>query len=84
MPNLNEITKFREDLKNIAHEDEITTRWGERVYDELPLPNPREVPDIDLDSLLPATEPDQPAASADAVDTSSETLSSAQQATQSA
>ena len=54
MPNLNEITKFREDLKNIAHEDEITARWGERVYDELPLPDPAEVPDIDLDALLPA------------------------------
>jgi len=60
MPNLNEITKFREELKNIAHEDQITARWGERVYDELPLPNPTEVPDVDLDALLPATEPEKP------------------------
>ena len=60
MPNLNEITKFREELKNIAHEDQITARWGERVYDELPLPDPAEVPDIDLDALLPA-EAEKPA-----------------------
>ena len=57
MPNLNEITKFREDLKNIAHEDAVTARWGERVYDELPLPDPAEVPDIDLDALLPTEKP---------------------------
>ena len=74
MPNLNEITKFRDELKNIAHEDQITAQWGERVYDELPLPDPKEVPDIDLDTLLPATEPEQTAASAGAVDKSSESL----------
>ena len=56
MPNLTEITKFREELKNIAHEDQVIARWGERVYDELPLPDPAEVPDIDLDALLPTTE----------------------------
>ena len=56
MPNLNEITKFREELKNIAHEDEVTARWGERVYDELPPPDPAEVPDIDLDALLSSAE----------------------------
>ena len=82
MPNLNEITKFREDLKNIAHEDEITARWGERVYDELPLPDQGEVPDIDLDALLPATEPEQTADAADAVDKSSESMSASQQATE--
>lgn len=60
MPNLNEITKFREELKNIAHEDQIAARWGERVYDELPLPDPAEVPDVDIDALLPTTETDKP------------------------
>ena len=60
MPNLNEITKFREELKNIAHEDQIAARWGERVYDELPLPDPAEVPDVDLDALLPTTETEKP------------------------
>ena len=60
MPNLNEIIKFREELKNIAHEDQITARWGERVYDELPPPDPAEVPDIDLDALLSAAEPEKP------------------------
>ena len=80
MPNLNEITKFREDLKNIAHEDQITARWGERVYDELPPPDQGEVPDIDLDTLLPATEPEQTAATADADDKSSESMSASQQA----
>mgnify|MGYP001644120187 CR=1 FL=1 len=82
MPNLNEITKFREELKNIAHEDEITARWGERVYDELPLPDQGEVPDIDLDALLPATEPEQTAEAADTVDKSSEAMSASQQATE--
>jgi len=61
MPNLNEIAKFREELKNIANEDKITASWGERVYDELPPPDPAEVPDIDLDALLPATESGTPA-----------------------
>ncbi|UTC58411.1 tetratricopeptide repeat protein [Treponema sp. OMZ 305] len=83
MPNLNEITKFREDLKKIAHEDGVTARWGERVYDELPLPNQEEVPDIDLDALLPATEPEQTAAADDAVDKSSESMPASQQAAES-
>lgn len=65
MPNLNEITKFRDELKNIAHEEEITARWGERVYDELPPPDPAEVPDIDLDALLP-TDAEKPADTAGA------------------
>ena len=82
MPNLNEITKFREDLKNIAHEDEITARWGERVYDELPPPDPAEVPDIDLDALLPATEPEQTASVSDTVDESSESIPASQQHTE--
>jgi len=82
MPNLNEITKFREDLKNIAHEDEITARWGERVYDELPPPDPAEVPDIDLDALLPATEPEQTASVSDTVDESSESIPALQQHTE--
>ena len=82
MPNLNEITKFREDLKNIAHEDEITARWGERVYDELPPPDPAEVPDIDLDALLPATEPEQAASVSDTVDESSESIPASQQHTE--
>ena len=59
MPNLNEITKFREELKDIAQEDTVTARWGERVYDELPPPDPAEVPDIDLDALLPSIESDK-------------------------
>lgn len=60
MPNLNEIEKFKDELKNIAHEDQITAGWGERVYDELPLPDPAEVPDIDLDALLPESKDEQP------------------------
>ncbi len=52
MPNLNEIATFRDELKNIADEDKVTAGWGERVYDELPPPDPAEVPDIDLDALL--------------------------------
>lgn len=52
MPNLNEIATFRDELKNIAQEDKVTAGWGERVYDELPPPDPAEVPDIDLDALL--------------------------------
>ena len=58
MPNLNEIAKFRQELKNIAHEDEILASWGDRLYDELPPPDPAEVPDIDLDALLPTVEHD--------------------------
>jgi len=61
MPNLNEIATFREELKNIAQERRITAQWGERVYDELPPPDPAEVPDVDLNALLPATEFDEPA-----------------------
>ena len=82
MPNLNEIDKFRKELKNIAHEDEITARWGERVYDELPPPDPGEVPDIDLDALLPATEQDQAAVAGDSVDTSSASIPESQQRTE--
>ena len=58
MPNLNEIAKFRQELKNIAHEDEILASWGDRLYDELLPPDPAEVPDIDLDALLPTVEHD--------------------------
>ena len=67
MPNLNEIAKFRQELKNIAHEGEILASWGDRLYDELPPPDPAEVPDIDLDALLttigPDTQTDTPTAS---------------------
>lgn len=52
MPNINDIAKFKTDLRDVAHENKITAGWGERVYDELPLPKTTEVPDIDLDSLL--------------------------------
>ena len=73
MPNLNEITKFREELKNIAHEDQVTAQWGERVYDELPLPDPKAVPDIDLDALLPTAE--KPASTVGAVPSESAPVS---------
>lgn len=70
MPNLNEIAKFRQELKNIAHENEVLASWGDRLYDELPPPDPAEVPDIDLDALLSATgsgeHTDAPAASGNA------------------
>ena len=82
MPNLNEITKFREELKNIAREDQITAQWGERVYDELPPPDPAEVPDIDLDALLPTMEPEQTAAENIAADKSSDSIPASQQPTE--
>ncbi|MGP1577601.1 MAG: periplasmic flagellar collar protein FlcA [Treponema sp.] len=70
MPNLTEIAEFREELKNIAQEPQITEAWGEPVYDELPAPEAAPVPDIDFDSLLSAADiPDlQPAANEPAPD----------------
>lgn len=56
MPNISEIAKFKDELKDVAHENKITAGWGEPVYDELPLPDTTEVPDIDLDALLPENE----------------------------
>ena len=80
MPNLNEIAKFRKELKNIAQEDKITASWGGPVYDELSPPDPKEVPEVDLDALLPSAESETtsaderiaPAASSDPIRPSQE------------
>ncbi|MGP1530221.1 MAG: periplasmic-type flagellar collar protein FlcA, partial [Treponema sp.] len=47
MPSLNEIAEFRNDLKRIAHEEQVTAGWKGKVYDELPPPDQGDIPDLD-------------------------------------
>lgn len=51
MPGMKELTHFRNELSNLAHEREVTAERGE-VYEELPMPPVATAPQLDVDNLL--------------------------------
>ncbi|CEM62742.1 tetratricopeptide repeat protein [Treponema phagedenis] len=51
MPSLQELKEFRDELKHIGNEPEVTADWGD-LYDELPPPSEAPVPDVNVDDLL--------------------------------
>ncbi len=51
MPGIKELEQFRNELRKIANEPEVSIGWGEK-YEELPLPKEAPVPDVNVDDLL--------------------------------